>query len=64
MNRWRIRRCNGYHHPWIVSHPSLPCPRGFHTYEDARTFVLDRTRDVPIRQELDHLRRLTPRRSA
>lgn len=64
MNRWRIRRCNGYHHPWIVSHPSLPCPRGFPTYEAAREYVLHASKEVPIRREIDHLRRLAPRRTA
>ena len=62
--RWRIRRRASRWKPWVVTHPSLKHPKGFDTFEEARRFVLDGSRDETIAREVTHLRRLMPRRSA
>jgi len=64
VNRWRIRRRGTPAKPWAVRNPDAGKVALFPTYEDARAYVLDKSREVPIRREIDHLRSLAPRRSA
>lgn len=64
MKRWRIRRMGPVTHPWAAYRPDAGKVILFPTYDDAREYVLYASREVPIRREIDHLRRLTPRKTA
>lgn len=64
MTRYRIRRYGSLEYPWSVIAPDAGKVAYFPTFEDARLYVLDRSRGLAIDQEMQRLSRLTPRRTA